>query len=177
METEEMVIVVDEHDTETGTMPKMAAHTSGTLHRAFSVFIFNTKGKLLLQKRAEGKYHSAGLWSNTCCSHPRPGEDTRAAAQRRLKEEMGIDCELEEVFSFVYKVQLENDLIEHEFDHVFVGTSDAMPKPDEEEVSGYVYLSLEDVLEGVAAHPDNYTEWFKICVTKWQEELFSKIKR
>lgn len=120
----EYVVLVDEQDKETGTMEKLQAHLNGRLHRAVSVFLFNSKGELLLQQRASGKYHSANLWTNTCCSHPRPGESAYDAANRRLYEEMGLACELSEVFSFIYKAHLGNNLTEHEFDHVFVGTND-----------------------------------------------------
>jgi isopentenyl-diphosphate delta-isomerase len=171
---EEQVILVNELDGEIGVMAKLAAHQTGVLHRAFSVFVFNSENELLLQRRALQKYHSAGLWSNTCCSHPRPGENIKYAAKRRLLEEMGLSCELTEVFSFIYKVQLENGLSEHEFDHVFVGYSNSKPKPDSEEVVGWVYLSQEVLREEIAAYPHNYSEWFKLCITKWDTELFNK---
>lgn len=168
----EKVILVDREDRELGVMPKLEAHEKGLLHRAFSVFIFNTEGELLLQKRAITKYHSAGLWSNTCCSHPRPGETTQAAAERRLLEEMGISCPIREVFSFTYHAPLENGLIEHEFDHVFMGISNTIPKPNPEEVSAWTFLSRDVVMAELQASPENYTAWFRICLEQWQDELF-----
>ncbi len=131
---EEQVILVDEQDNQIGLAPKMEAHIKGLLHRAFSIFIFDEKGHLLLQQRALEKYHSAGLWTNTCCSHPRNNETTIEAAQRRLQEEMGMTCRLREIFSFVYRAELENELIEHEFDHVFIGVTNDLPTINPEEV-------------------------------------------
>src|ERR1700754_609781 len=135
----EEVILVDEHDTPLGTLEKIEAHQKALLHRALSVFIFNRKGEMLLQQRARGKYHSAGLWTNACCSHPRPGEDTREAAFRRLREELGFTTFLEKMFHFTYKAELDNGLTEYEFDHVFVGVYDQDIHPDPEEVSDYRY--------------------------------------
>jgi isopentenyl-diphosphate Delta-isomerase len=174
MDQEEQVVLVNEYNVEMGTMPKLAAHQAGVLHRAFSVFVINSEGEMLLQKRASGKYHSAGLWSNTCCSHPRPGEAVKDAAMRRLDEEMGMKCEVTEAFSFIYKAHLENDLTEHEFDHVFIGFSDSVPKPNSEEVSAWAYLSPEVLMEEIALHPESYTEWLKLCIKNWQSELFNK---
>lgn len=146
-----------------GTMEKMAAHRSGVLHRAFSVFIFNSKGQLLLQQRALDKYHSGGLWTNTCCSHPRPGEETLSAAIRRLHEEMGMNCPLTELFQFSYRHEFENGLIENEYDHVFIGKSDQLPQPNPGEVAGFRYLDAELLIFELAEQPDLYTPWFKIC--------------
>jgi isopentenyl-diphosphate delta-isomerase len=143
-------------------MEKMQAHREGKLHRAFSVFIFDTAGRLLLQRRAEGKYHSPGLWTNTCCSHPRPGETTEKAASRRLQEEMGIRCELKQVFSFTYNAAVENGLTEHEYDHVFFGTCNDTPQINEEEVSEWKYESLEQIGFDLQKNPDRYTVWFRI---------------
>src|ERR1043165_4926793 len=134
---EEQVILVDEHDRGRGVMEKMEAHRRAELHRAFSVVIFNSKGEMLLQRRASGKYHSAGLYSNTCCSHPRPGEDTLSAANRRLKEEMGLETLLNKRCTFIYKTSFSNGLTENELDHVFEGTSDAVPAPDPDEVQSF----------------------------------------
>src|ERR1700709_1109503 len=142
----EEVILVNENDEETGTIEKMEAHKQALLHRAFSVFVFNTKGEMLLQQRALGKYHSAGLWTNTCCSHPRPGEDVTDAAVRRLYEEMGMKCTLKEAFCFVYKAELDQNLTEHEYDHVFTGVSDDTPVPEPTEAGGWKYISA-DALE------------------------------
>jgi isopentenyl-diphosphate delta-isomerase len=168
----EQVVLVDSSDNEIGAMEKMEAHLQGLLHRAISVFIFNSKGELLLQQRAAGKYHSSGLWTNTCCSHPRPGEDVKDAANRRLYEEMGLKCPLREAFSFTYKAELDNQLTEHEFDHVFVGTTDDTPDADASEAAGWKYMALPELAQDIKAHPEKYTEWFKICLRERREELF-----
>jgi len=168
----EQVVLVDENDVATGMMPKLEAHEKGVLHRAFSVFIFNLNGDMLLQQRAFGKYHSAGLWSNACCSHPRPGEQVYDAAIRRLYEEMGIKCRIKEVFSFIYEAQLENGLTEHEFDHVFIGLSDDEPKIDSAEVAGWRYIEHDQLMAEIKDHPENYTEWFKLCLTAWHDKIF-----
>lgn len=143
-------------------MEKMEAHYKGVLHRAFSVILLNSKGELLLQKRAAGKYHSAGLWTNTCCSHPRPGEDNIDAAKRRLQEEMGIDCDLTEAFSFTYKADLGEGLFEHEFDHVFTGSFSGKPDINPEEVADWLYMAPEMIALDLKEHPEEYTYWFKI---------------
>jgi isopentenyl-diphosphate delta-isomerase len=168
----EQVVLVDEQDNETGVMEKLQAHVDGHLHRAISVFVFNSAGQLLLQRRAAGKYHSANLWTNTCCSHPRPGETVYDAANRRLYEEMGLKCALQETFCFVYKAKLDHNLTEHEYDHVFTGISDALPKPDDEEVAAWKYISIDDIETDIALHSEKYTEWFKICMRDWKKELF-----
>ena len=163
-EYEEEVILVDKNDVEQGTMEKMEAHKNGgTLHRAFSVFVFNTKGELLLQRRALHKYHSGGLWTNTCCSHPRPGETVREAGNRRLEEEMGMQCKLVELFSFEYKAELDGGMTEWELDHVLLGLNDKEPSINEEEVAEFKYMPLDDIDEDLNKNPQNYTEWFKIC--------------
>jgi isopentenyl-diphosphate delta-isomerase len=159
----EHVVLVDASDQPLGEMEKMEAHRRGTLHRAFSVFVFNSRGELLLQRRAAGKYHSAGLWTNTCCSHPRPGEGTHAAAERRLREEMGMDCQVEWQFSFLYRSELDAGMIEHELDHVFVAHSDTLPVPDPLEVSDWRWASPGLIRSEMQSHPDRYTAWFKIC--------------
>lgn len=159
----ENVVLVDLNDQMLGTMEKMAAHRCGKLHRAISVFVINSRGEVLLQQRARGKYHSAGKWSNTCCSHPRPGEDTVIAAARRLQEEMGLQCELTHAFTFDYQVVLENGLSEFELDHVYLGTTDRLPVPDPAEVASYAYRSPELISESLEKRPEEYTEWFKIC--------------
>jgi len=161
--TSEDVILVDKQDNALGTMEKLAAHQAGRLHRAFSVFVFNSKGELLLQQRAHDKYHSAGKWSNTCCSHPRPGEQNIDAAKRRLKEEMGLDCELHYGFNFIYHTDFSNGLSEYEFDHVFFGKTDAQPVIDPQEVAAFAYITPEELNEQLKQNPDEYTEWFKIC--------------
>jgi isopentenyl-diphosphate delta-isomerase len=170
----DQVVLVDEQDNEIGTMEKLQAHLEGNLHRAVSVFIFNSNNDLLLQQRADGKYHSANLWSNTCCSHPRPGEAIHDAANRRLNEEMGLACELKKVFNFVYKADLDNNIIEHEFDHVFTGITDTVPVPEPEEVGAWKYISPDDLDMDIKINPENYTEWFKICFKDWNTVLFRK---
>ncbi len=162
---EERVILVDENDREIGSEEKIQAHRRGKLHRAFSIFIFNSKGEMLLQRRARNKYHSGGLWSNACCSHPRSGESLEGAVHRRLKEEMGFDINLEEAFHFIYKAKVGN-LTEHELDHVFVGEYDGEVSPDPEEVEEYVWAELEQIREDMKTHPENYTEWFKSAFEK-----------
>jgi isopentenyl-diphosphate delta-isomerase len=162
----ENVILVNEQDQVIGTMPKMEAHTEGKLHRAFSVFVFNSEGELLLQQRAADKYHSGSKWSNTCCSHPRQGEDTLAAAHRRLFEEMGLKCELNEAFSFIYKAEMDGGLTEHEYDHVYVGVSDVPPVPDPNEVAAYSYENMSELEGKLISQPDQYSEWLKICFSR-----------
>lgn len=159
---EEFVVLVDQDDQKLGLMEKQQAHVTGLLHRAFSVFIFNSKGELMIQQRAASKYHSPTLWTNTCCSHPRDKETYEEAAHRRLQEEMGFDCELEYKFNFIYKAHLENDLIEHELDHVFIGTFDEEPKLNPEEVMAYRWVELDDLKKDIDKNPQNYTAWFKI---------------
>jgi len=163
---QEDVILVDEFDTAIGTMEKMEAHEKGLLHRAFSVFIFNDNKQLLLQQRALHKYHSAGLWTNTCCSHPRPNESTLVAANRRLKEEMGMNCQLSHKSQFIYKTNFENGLTEHEFDHVFFGTSNENPLINKEEVENYVWMNINEIISDIKKHPEKYTSWFKIAMQK-----------
>lgn len=163
----EFVILVDEHDQPIGAEEKLAAHRQGKLHRAFSIFIFNNKGELMLQQRAANKYHTSNLWTNTCCSHPRPGEDTLAAAHRRLQEEMGFDCQLKEMFSFSYKVHFPTDnLFEHEFDHVFFGTFDGEPILNPEEAQNYTWITLEALEQDMKQTPEKYTYWLKTCFDK-----------
>ncbi|RZL50641.1 MAG: isopentenyl-diphosphate Delta-isomerase [Pedobacter sp.] len=163
---EEQVILVDREDIAIGEMGKMNAHEIGALHRAFSIFIFNRKGELLMQQRALDKYHSAGKWTNTCCSHPRPLELTEDAAKRRLKEEMGMDCELTYGFNFLYKAAFSNELTEHEFDHVYFGISDQMPQINPSEVASYKYVNLQDLQRDLIENPDLYTAWLKVCFNK-----------
>jgi isopentenyl-diphosphate Delta-isomerase len=157
------VILVDENDKEIGTEEKMKVHMEGKLHRAFSIFIFNSKNEVLLQRRALDKYHAAGLWANSCCSHPRPSEKTLESAHRRLKEEMGFDCQLKEIFTFTYKIIFENGLTEHEIDHVIIGKYNSNPKINEEEVAEYKWVSKEELIKDVKKNPEKYAPWFKIC--------------
>jgi isopentenyl-diphosphate delta-isomerase len=160
----EEVILVNEKDEPIGTMEKLEAHLQGRLHRAFSVFLFNDQGQLLLQRRALHKYHSAGLWTNTCCSHPRPGEETLAAAHRRLQEEMGMAAELRFMTSFYYKSDYENGLTEHELDHVFTGITNVEPIPEPEEVAETRWLTPAEIKEQIAAKPEAFTTWFRIAM-------------
>lgn len=162
----EHVILVNESDQQIGIMEKMAAHIVPRLHRAFSIFIFNSQGKLLLQQRALTKYHSPGLWTNTCCSHPRNGETMEQATTRRLQEEMGMTCDMHEVFTFIYKAPVGLGLTEHEFDHVWFGQSDDTPLINTEEVASWKYMSLDDIAEDMRQHPESYTEWFKISFSE-----------
>ncbi|MFA5872100.1 MAG: isopentenyl-diphosphate Delta-isomerase [Parcubacteria group bacterium] len=162
----ELVILVDENDTEVGAGEKLRMHQEGKLHRAFSVFIFNSKGELLIQRRAGGKYHSAGLWSNTCCGHPRPGEGVNEAAQRRLEEEMGFACPLRMAFSFRYNTRLEQGLIENEYDYVFCGTYDSNPEPNSEEVAGWKWTDTDEIRKDMLRNPNSYTHWFKIAIKR-----------
>jgi isopentenyl-diphosphate delta-isomerase len=160
----ERVILVDEHDRELGAAEKMAAHVAGRLHRAFSIFVFNSAGQLLLQRRARAKYHSGSLWSNTCCGHPRPGESTPDAARRRLREEMNFDCELRAAFEFLYRAEFANELIEHEYDHVFVGEFDGAFVAEESEVEDWKWTTLDELRRDVRARPDDYTYWLKAAL-------------
>jgi len=162
----EYVILVDEHDHEIGFMEKIQAHREGKLHRAFSIFIFNDKKELLLQQRALTKYHSAGLWTNTCCSHPRPNETIKDAANRRLFEEMGMACDLKTETSFIYRTPFENGLTEHELDYVLTGTSNRNPLINKEEVENFKWISLEALRQDVSVNPTHYTSWFKIALDK-----------
>ena len=159
---EENVILVDELDNQLGLMPKMQAHEKAVLHRAFSVFIFNDKGELMLQQRAAHKYHSPLLWTNTCCSHQRDGESNIEAGKRRLIEEMGFKTNLKEIFSFVYKAPFDNGLTEHELDHVMIGNFNGVPKINPDEVASYKWMTLEAVKKDIELQPNIYTAWFKI---------------
>jgi isopentenyl-diphosphate delta-isomerase len=163
---ENQIILVDSNDIQIGIMEKMEAHRKALLHRAISVFIFNTKGEWLLQRRAITKYHSGGLWTNTCCSHPFPGEANIDSANRRLMEEMGLKSSLKELFSFIYKEELDNDLTEHELDHVFYGISDELPKINPEEVMEWKYVSYYSLYQDIIKNPDHYTFWFKKIVER-----------
>ena len=161
--SKENVILVDEKDNQVGLMPKLEAHQKGLLHRAFSVFVFNSDYQLLLQKRASSKYHSGGLWTNTCCSHPRDGEDTIDAANRRLYEEMGIKTSLRKVFDFIYKAELDNNLTENEFDHVFYGVYNNDPVINIEEADDFKWIDMETLRNDIDNNPDQFTVWFKIA--------------
>ncbi len=164
----EQVVLVDEQDNSIGTMEKMEAHEKALLHRAFSVFIFNTKGEMLLQQRALSKYHSGGLWTNACCSHPRPEEPVATAAIRRLQEEMGFKTTLHKIFDFTYKAGFDNGLTEHEFDHVFMGVYEGAITPNESEVKEYTYKNMDEIAASLQTHPNKYTAWFHIAFPKVQ---------
>mgnify|MGYP000669175764 CR=1 FL=1 len=167
----EEVVLVNEKDEAVGTMEKMAAHEQAILHRAFSVFVFNTNGDLLMQQRAFSKYHSGGLWTNTCCSHPRPGEHVADAANRRLQEEMGFVTQLNETTSFIYKAPFANGLTEHELDHIMVGRFDNSPNINLEEVVSWKWMSLGAIKSDIKLQPLIYTEWFKIIFEKFYEHI------
>jgi isopentenyl-diphosphate Delta-isomerase len=168
------VILVNEHDDMVGIMDKMEAHKQGLLHRAFSIFIFNTKGEMLLQQRAVSKYHSGGLWTNACCSHPMPGEKTEDAAQRRLMEELGFETPVEKIFDFVYKARFDNGLTEHEFDHVFAGEYEGKLNINPEEVNDYCYKEISEIKNTLQTHPQKYTAWFHLAFPKIEEWWISR---
>lgn len=158
------LVLVDQEDNALGVIDKMKAHEEGRLHRAFSILLYNSKGEMLIHKRAEGKYHCGGLWTNACCSHPMPEELPIAAAHRRLQEEMGMKADLNFCFSFIYKAPFDNGLTEHEYDHVFKGVTDAIPEPNPEEVADWKYISVEALKMDVKAFPENYTVWFRLIL-------------
>ena len=161
------IILVNKNDKEIGTEEKLKAHKEAKLHRAFSILVFNEKGELLLQKRAKTKYHAPGLWTNTCCSHPAPGKDLMEEARKRLKEEMGFECDLKESFSFIYKANL-GSLTEYEFDHVILGNFSGNPSPNPEEADDWKWISMQDIGKDIKKNPEIYTPWFRI--------IFDKIK-
>lgn len=168
---EEKVILVNERDEQIGLMPKMEAHEKALLHRAFSVFVFNDQKELMIQQRAFGKYHSPGLWTNTCCSHQRVGESNVDAGKRRLQEEMGFSTELKDTVSFIYKAPFDNGLTEHEFDHILVGDFNGEPDLNPEEVNDWKWVSLEALKEDMVIHPEIYTEWFKIIFDNYYKHI------
>ncbi len=168
---EEKVILVDVLDKEIGQMEKLEAHKLALLHRAFSIFIFNDKKEMLLQQRAENKYHSSLLWTNTCCSHPRPGETNLEAAHRRLMEEMGFDCKLEPKFNFIYKTELDNGIFENELDHVFSGIYNEKIHINKDEANNYKWVSMEEVTKEVELHPENFTVWFTLIIKNHAKKL------
>lgn len=164
------VILVNENDEQIGTMDKLEAHRQAKLHRAFSVFIFNSQGQMLLQQRAENKYHSAGLWTNACCSHPSPGEDTNLAVQRRLQEEMGFTTDVIRIFDFTYKAEFDNGLVEHEFDHVYLGVYNGEIFPNPDEVQDFCFKQIEQIKTEMSEQPEEFTAWFHIAfplLEKW----------
>ena len=167
----EFVVLVDACDKDIGLMEKMEAHHKGILHRAFSVFIFNDDGKMLLQQRAFSKYHSPGLWTNTCCSHPRHEELPIDAAHRRMMEEMGFDCSIEPAFTFTYKAPVGQGLTEHEYDHVFTGVWNHIPRPNPDEVAAWKWMDMETLEKDMFLNPDNYTVWFRIAFSEVKKHL------
>ena len=167
----EKVVLVNEKDEVVGSMEKIEAHEKALLHRAFSVFVINKNNELMLQRRALGKYHSPGLWTNTCCSHPRVGETYKSGAHRRMVEEMGFDCELKDMFSFIYKAPFDNGLTEHELDHVFVGYCETEPIINIEEVDSWKWIAMDELKKDIVDNPDNYTVWFKIIFEKFAEHF------
>lgn len=160
------VVLVDQYDNDIGVMDKLEAHQSGSLHRAFSIFLFNTSGQILLQQRAFEKYHGGGLWTNACCSHPQLGEDILASAQDRLLYEMGLVCDLQRIFTFTYQAKVENGLIEHELDHVFVGHVNDMPIPHPEEVEDYRWWDIKELQQDISLRNKEYTTWFKMSLPR-----------
>ncbi len=173
---QQVVLLVNEKDEMTGVAGKMEAHQKGLLHRAFSVFVFNGDGEMLLQQRAMDKYHSGGLWTNACCSHPGPGEKINEAAQKRLKEEMGFDIPVFKCFDFVYKTDFENGLIEFEFDHVFIGEYDGPVNYNKEEVMDFCFKSMTDIQYSLKTHPETYTAWFRLAfpeIEKWWAKRYN----
>jgi len=174
---EEEVILVNEYDKPIGTMPKMEAHEKGCLHRAFSVFVLNGKGQLMLQQRAAHKYHSPLLWTNTCCSHQRVGESNIDAGVRRLQEEMGFTTNMEELFSFIYKAPFDNGLTEHELDHVMLGYYEKNPVINNDEVASWKWMNPQAIKEDILKQPEVYTAWFKIIFERFFEHLTNNIHR
>lgn len=170
---EEKVLLVDTQDRVLGTMSKLKAHQKGVLHRAFSVFILNRQNALMLQQRAWDKYHSPGLWTNTCCSHQREGEDSLTAGKRRLQEEMGLEAPLTPLFTFIYKAPFDNGLTEHELDHVLLGYSEQSPNPNPQEVTDWQWMPLEEVQRKLTEQPEQFTVWFKIIF----ERFYAHIKQ
>lgn len=173
----EKVILVDKNNRKIGTEEKIKSHKEGKLHRAFSIFIFNSKDELLIQQRAKTKYHSGGLWSNSVCSHPRPNETYSQASHRRLKEEMGFDCKLKKLFCFIYNTGFQNGLIENEYDCVFVGKYNGKIKPNKKEVQNYKWVSLKDLEEDIKRNPEKYTIWLKIALNKIKNKNVLRVLR
>ena len=165
----EQVILVDEHDNEIGSMEKIEAHEKALLHRAFSIFVFNDSGQMMIQQRALSKYHSPGLWTNTCCSHPRPGESLDDATSRRIIEEMGFSCDMREVFSFIYNAPFDHGLTEHELDHVFMGIYNDSPEINPEEVAEWKWIDVDELLSDVQLNPQDFTVWFKIALAEMEK--------
>ncbi len=162
----EEVILVDENDCEVGKCEKIKAHRLALLHRAISIIVFNNKKEILIQKRAKEKYHCPGIWSNTCCTHPKPGENVLDAAKRRLVEEMGFSCEIEHAFNFVYKKEFNNGLTEYEYDHVFIGNYAGKININLNEVSDFKWISNNDLKKEIEKNPEKFSYWFRIIFDK-----------
>ena len=171
----EQLIIVDEFDQELGIGEKLKTHQEGKLHRAFSIFVFDDFNRLLIQKRASEKYHSGGLWSNTCCGHPRPGEQILTAAHRRLQEEMNFDCPLRKFFDFTYRAELGNNLIENEFDHVFIGKFNGSPRPDPNEAEDWKWIDFDELKLNVRDQPQEYTYWLGMALEKSEWESLNDL--
>jgi len=171
----EKVILVDENDRAIGSLEKLRAHQEGRLHRAFSIFVFDCRGRLLIQRRSSTKYHSANLWSNTCCGHPTPGESISAAAHRRLKEEMNFDCELRESFRFTYRIRLDHSLFEHEYDYVLVGEYNDDPTPNAKEVSGWKWISIDELKAEIRTNHFEYSYWLRYLIATHETALRTAI--
>jgi isopentenyl-diphosphate delta-isomerase len=171
----QQVVLVDKNNKKIGVEEKIKAHKESKLHRAFSIFIFNSNGELLIQQRAKTKYHSGGLWSNTVCSHPKPNETYLQAAHRRLKEEMGFDCKLKKLFCFIYNAGFQNGLIENEYDCVFIGKFNRKPKPNPEEVMNYKWIFIKELKQDIVRHPNKYSVWLKIALNKFKNSDIKKI--
>ena len=169
--TEEQVILVNQNDQQIGTMAKLEAHEKAVLHRAFSVFVLNDKNEIMLQQRAHHKYHSPLLWTNTCCSHQRVGENNLQAGTRRLEEEMGFRTELKELFHFIYKAPFDNGLTEHELDHVMIGYYNQEPKINTDEVESWKWMAIDDIKTDMQLNPTIYTIWFKIIFDEFYHFL------
>jgi isopentenyl-diphosphate delta-isomerase len=168
---EDIIVLVNENDENIGSIGKLEAHQKGLLHRAFSIIVWNNQNQILIHQRAFGKYHSEGLWTNTCCSHPKMGETVIEAAHRRLKEEMGFDCQLEQKFHFIYKVKLENQLIENELDHVLIGEFNENPSPNPDEVHDYRWISLPELKKEIDEKPTTFTFWFKEIIQNYEDQI------
>ncbi len=170
----QQVILVDKNNRKLGVKEKISVHKEGKLHRAFSIFIFNSRAELLIQQRAKTKYHSGGLWSNTVCSHPKPKETYRQAIHRRLKEEMGFDCQMKKLFCFIYKASFENSLIENEYDCIFIGKFDGKPEPNAEEIMGVKWVSLKKLKQDIIKQPDKYSVWLKVVLKRIKYKQIKK---
>ncbi len=171
---EECLILVDENDNKVGVGTKMQVHRQGALHRAFSVFIFDNQGRLMLQQRASTKYHSGGLWTNSCCGHPRPGESNLAASTRRLHEEMGFTCQLNEVDQILYRVDVSNGLVENEYNHTFIGAFDGKPALNPQEAEGWKWIAIADVFNAIKQNPEHFTAWFKVILAHFGQQTIQQ---